>query len=331
MSKVGIAIIGCGPMGRDLAEAAATIDSARISAVVDTDTKLVSELAQKHGCDALTSTGEVFARDDVDAVIIATPGFTHADITIAAFAAGKHVFVEKPMALLDGDCQRMIAAAEQAEKKLMVGQVLRYIVPFVHIRSLLDEGKFGDLVSLRITRSGFGWGSWVRPWRTKAAQAGGVLFEFSVHEIDFMMHLAGDVAGVFANASHRVIKEVDYPDTWMLNLQFTNGAIGQLSAGIADRVGTYHGEIVGTKGAVHFNSSDAQIVTALDGEEKATIAYSDIDTEKAVEREVREFVEAVRDDTAVTIPGQHGARVVRVANAAIASYARGETVAVARS
>jgi predicted dehydrogenase len=331
MSKVGIAIIGCGPMGRDLADAAAAIESAQIVAVVDTDKKLAEELAQKHECDALIDTQKVLTSGDVDAVVIATPGFTHADITIAAFAAGKHVFVEKPMALLDGDCQRMIAAGEQAGKKLMVGQVLRYIVPFVHIRSLLDEGKLGDMVSVRITRSGFGWGSWVRPWRTKAAQAGGVLFEFSVHEIDFMMHLAGDVAGVFANASHRVIEEVDYPDTWMLNLQFANGAIGQLSAGIADRVGIYHGEIVGTKGSVHFNSSDAQIITAFDGEEKTTIPYSDISTEKPVEREVREFVEAVRDDTTVTIPGEHGARVVRVANAAIASYARGEVVPVARS
>ena len=331
METVSIGLIGCGPMGRDLAKQAITIDGVRLAAVADVDATKAEEVRKEVGAGEVVSVEDTLKRDDIDAVIVATPGWTHADLVVDAFAAGKHVFVEKPMALANDDCTRMIQAGRDAGRKLMVGQVLRYYTPFVHIGEMVRSGRLGEIASVRITRTGFGWGGWIRPWRTKASQCGGVLFEFSVHEMDFMMHVAGDVAAVHAFANHTVVKEVDYPDAVMVNLHFASGAIGQVSAGIADRVGTYNGEIVGTEGAVHFNSKKSEIIERIGDAEPAVTPYAQLaEREQPVRREVREFVEAIMKDAAVTIPGEDGCRVVRVANAAVASAAKGEVVPLKR-
>ena len=331
MDTIGIAVIGCGPMGQSLAVQAATIEDVNVVALADVDQAKAEEVRAELGTGAVVPPEKVLEMDEVDAVVVATPGWTHSDIVVEAFSAGKHVFVEKPMALANEDCVRMIEAGKSAGKKLMVGQVLRYYTPFVHIGEMRKAGKLGEISAVRITRTGFGWGGWLRPWRTKASQCGGVLFEFSVHEMDFMMSLVGDAAVVHAFANHTVIKEVDYPDMIGVNIQFASGAIGQMNAGIADRVGTYNGEIIGTEGTVHFNSRKSEIITRFGNDEPETIPYADLaDREQPVRRELREFVEAVVNDTPVTIPGEEGYRVVRVANAAVASSARGEVIPLVR-
>jgi len=326
MNEIRVAVVGCGAMGGALARQIVQISAAKLVAVVDIDAAKTGPLADELGVAAMHNGREMLARDDIDAVFIATPGWTHAEWVVASCQAGKHVFVEKPMALVPADCERMIGAAKAAHRKLMVGQVLRYIHAFAFTRSLAAQGRLGEMISIRITRTGFGWGSDTRPWRATAAQCGGILFEISVHELDFMLSLLGEASAVHAFANHKVLKDVDYPDTIMINLQFASGAVGQLSAGLADRIGSYAGEIVGTEGAVHFNARRGEIVTVLGKGEPTTTKFDDLTLEHPVRREVREFIEAVRDDTPVTIPGEDGLRVVRVASAAAASAAKGEIV-----
>lgn len=324
--KVRVGIAGCGPMGVDLARQVAQVDAGRLVAVVDIDPSKARPLADELGAEAMTNGRQMLARDDIDAVFVATPGWTHTEWTVAAFEAGKHVFVEKPMALLPEDCEKMIRAARTADKKLMIGHVLRYIHVFAFTDDLVRKGRLGEVVSIRITRSTYGWGGWMRPWRARAEQCGGVLFEISIHELDFMLHILGEATAVQSFANHKVIRDVDYPDTVMVNLQFASGAVGQLSAGLADRLGLYSGEIVGTEGSVHFNARRGEIITKLGNGEPTTMAFTDLDLEHPVKREVREFLEAVRDDAPVTIPGEEGLRVIRVASAAVASAANGVIV-----
>lgn len=324
--EVRVAVAGCGPMGADLARQVVQVDAGKLVAVVDIDESKARSLGEELGVLAMTGGREILARDDVDAVFVATPGWTHTEWVTASFEAGKHVFVEKPMALVPEDCEEMIRAARAAGKKLMVGQVLRYIHVFAFTDDLVRKGRLGEVVSIRITRTSFGWGHNARPWRTTAKQCGGLLFEVSIHELDFMLHILGEPAAVHSFANHKVITDVDFPDTLVVNLQFTSGAVAQLSAGLADRIGRYAGEIVGTDGAVHFDARRGEIITKLGNGEPTTIAFNDLGLENPVRREVREFLEAVRDDTPVSIPGEEGLRVIRVATAAVESAATGRVV-----
>jgi len=326
MKELGLAILGCGPMGSDLARQIDQIPGAQLAAVVDIDVAKAQALADELGVEALSDANQALARKDIDAVIIATPGSTHAEWTIRAFDAGKHVFVEKPMALQAADCERMIQAARTAARKLMVGQVLRYYHVFAYAGELFRQGRLGEPSSIRITRTTFGWGGWMRPWRASVEQCGGVLFEVSIHELDFMLHLFGEATEVHSFANHTVIGELDYPDTVVVNLRFASGAIAQLTAGLADRIGSYAGEIVGTEGSVHFNARRGEILVRIGAEELRTINFGDLELEHPVRREVREFIDAVRDDRPVTIPGEEGLRVVRVACAAVQSAGTGKIV-----
>ncbi len=327
MNKVRCAVIGCGSMAGSLVQHIPDMSNATLVAGYDPDPNQSRALTEKYGGEPIDDLGTLLARDDIDAVIVATPGFAHTEAVERAFAAGKHVFVEKPMALTPDECDRMIRARDATGKKLMVGQVLRYIGVFNYTRELLAAGKLGDIIAVRITRTSSGWGGAGRSWRNREDLSGGVLFEFSVHELDFMMSLVGDAKTVYAISHTTKNAEWDYPDLYMLNIGFRSGAMGQLTAGIADPVGHYGGEIIGTKGAVHFDARKGSVVARIDGEDAKTLSYADIEPiEAPVRREVREFIEAVLDDTPVTIPGEEGRRVVRLAHAAKESAREGRIV-----
>jgi predicted dehydrogenase len=314
-------------MGRDLISQAKSLsDIAEVVAVCDIDAALAKKTAFELGSEAMTSSAELIARDDVNALFVATPGYLHAEPVLAAAGAGKHVFVEKPMALRVEDCQAMIDAADSNGVKLMVGQVLRYTDVFQFARDHIAAGDLGEVFAARITRTGSGWGSWGRSWRTKKEQSGGVLFEFSVHELDFMRCCLGDAESVYAVESHRVHHDLDYADTCFLTIRFRSGGLGQLAAGLADHVGTYRGEILGTDGAIHFDKSAGSVRYRFGDQETQSMDINALETPSAVNREVREFIEAVGGDGAVTIPGKEGMAVVEIASGAGVSAQTGEVV-----
>jgi UDP-N-acetylglucosamine 3-dehydrogenase len=313
---LGCGLVGCGAMGESLVSQLPGLPNARLVAVADENPAQSQGVVDKIGGEVAGSIEELLSRIDIQAVFIATPGFSHADIAEKAFAAGKHVFSEKPMALNPVDCERMISARDAAGNKLMIGQVLRYIGVFEYTRRLHMDGRLGDIGTLRITRTANGWGSAYRPWRDSERICGGLLCEFGVHELDFMMTLAGEAKSV--HAVSRKIRDGghDYPDMYQINIQFQSGATGQLTAGIADPIGIYNGEVVGSGGAVHFDMSLGQIKSCVGDAEVIMMDPSDFDYEDPVKREVREFVEAVLDDNPVTIPGEDGLRVIRIVDAA---------------
>jgi UDP-N-acetylglucosamine 3-dehydrogenase len=326
-SKVlGCGLVGCGSMGESLVSHLPGLPNARLVAVTDENAAQAQGVVDRIGGDVASSLNDLLSRDDIQAVFIATPGFSHADITEKAFAAGKHVFSEKPMALNPADCECMISARDATGRKLMVGQVLRYIGVFEYTRRLQMDGRLGEIGTLRITRTANGWGSASRPWRDSERICGGLLCEFGVHELDFMMTLAGEAKSV--HAVSRKIRDggYDYHDMYQINILFHSGATGQLTAGIADPIGIYNGEIVGSDGAVHFDMSLGQIKSRVGDADVIVMDPSEFDYENPVRREVREFVEAVLDDTPVTIPGEDGLRVIRLVDAARCSALEGRVI-----
>src|SRR5688500_4441016 len=119
--ELGIALIGCGGMGRSEARVLKDVPRARLVAVCDVNEAAARECGAGMGAAHHTKHHEALARPDVGAVMVATPNGLHTQIVLDACAAGKHVFCEKPFAFTVAECDRMIAAAEAAEVRLMVG------------------------------------------------------------------------------------------------------------------------------------------------------------------------------------------------------------------
>ena len=139
MKSARVAILGCGHWGKNLARNFAELDA--LAAVVDPDAAVSKAQSELHNVDAM-SLEEALA-SDIDAVVIAAPAEMHCNLALKAIQAGKHVYVEKPIALSVADGERMINAATNAGKILMVGHLLRYHPVFVKLESMVKNGDLG--------------------------------------------------------------------------------------------------------------------------------------------------------------------------------------------
>ncbi|MBE6659159.1 MAG: Gfo/Idh/MocA family oxidoreductase [Ruminococcaceae bacterium] len=141
----------------------------------------------------------MLANEELDMVTIALPTYLHKWAALKCFEHGIHVLCEKPMALTVEDCDEMIAAAKAAGKQLLIGQVLRFEGNYQYLKKLVDEKTYGDVVSVRFTRSSsasapMGWNNW---FLTKELSGGG-LYDLHIHDADMLRCVLGNPRAVTA-------------------------------------------------------------------------------------------------------------------------------------
>jgi predicted dehydrogenase len=196
---------------------------------------------------------EMMRSTDLDVVVILTESGSHAAHTLDLAPYGKHIVVEKPMALALHDADRMIEACDKAGVHLFVVKQNRFNVPVVKLREALEAGRFGKLVmgTVRVR--------WCRPqayydadaWRGTWAMDGGVLTNQASHHVDMLEWMMGDVDSVYAISSTRLV-DIETEDTAVVTLRFRNGALGVIEATTATRPRDLEGSIsvLGEKGTV---------------------------------------------------------------------------------
>ena len=253
MLKFGL--LGCGRIARRHADllGSGMIEGAQLAAVCDIDEGRRSAFAAAAGVPAYASLAEMLTQVDIDVISVLTPSGLHAEHAIEVARAGRHVVVEKPMALRLEDADAMIRACDQAAVKLFVVKQNRFNVPVVKAREALDAGRFGKLVlgTVRVR--------WCRPqsyydqdrWRGTWASDGGVLANQASHHVDLLEWFFGDVQHVQALASTALV-DIEAEDTAVATLRFTNGALGIIEATTAVRPKDLEGSlsIMGATGSV---------------------------------------------------------------------------------
>jgi len=330
MAKLGIGIIGCGGMGSALAQGVAGLETARVAATYDEVAEKAGELAAKHDARACESLDALLADEGVEAVVVASPQFAHAQHTVAAARAGKHVFCEKPMAVTLEDCDAMIDACRTAGVKLMVGQVCRYHAVHGKVRELVHGGEYGRPVCMTVHRLGGQWGGvYAQSWRLRREKCGGTLLEINAHEIDFLRWVCGDVVAVYAAGGLYLDERLDYPDLTLVTLHFASGAKGLLHAGQVSAVGGYGGRVDCERGSLVFPAiwgAEGGLHVARTGEKATFIPAGEIEVENPVRHELRDFVDCVANGTPPPVPGEEGRAAVEVGLAAYMSLECGEAV-----
>ncbi len=330
MAKLNIGLIGCGNMGTGLARACNQLERAQIVAVHDVHAEAGTKLSHELDVPWYEQLEGMLAGEHLDGVIVAVPGFLHAESTVRAAEAGKHVFCEKPMAVSLEDCDAMIAACETHQVKLMIGQVCRYHAIHSKVKEMVDEGVIGEPICMVVRRLGGGFGgAWKKTWRNERRYSGGTLMEVNAHEIDFMRWVCGDVRSVHAQGGHYLEKSTDYEDVVLASLKFKSGAVGLLHSSNASAIGGYGGRLDATGGSLFFPSiwgGDAGIHWARFGEKQEFIPASDIQVENPVRVELRAFVDAILHDSTPPVTGQDGRAAVEIALAAYRSVETDETV-----
>ena len=251
--RFNFALIGCGRIASRHAQILHGMDDVNLVAVADIREERAREYAEKYGAVSYADYHEMLEREDIDVVNILTPSGTHAEIGVDVARSGRHVVVEKPMALRLEDADVLTETCSINAVELFVVKQNRFNLPVKKLKEAVDADRFGRLVlgTIRVR--------WCRrqdyydqdAWRGTWAMDGGVLTNQASHHIDLLQWMMGPVESVMAKTD-TILTDIEAEDTGVAILKFQNGALGVIEATTCARPKDLEGSIsiLGEKGTV---------------------------------------------------------------------------------
>lgn len=313
--KLRFGIIGCGRVAPRHAQSVRQLDRAELVAVADKVESRVNHFSAEYGAQPHTDYRALLDRDDVDVVNICTPSGLHAQMGIDALQAGKHVIVEKPIALSTADADRLIATAGSTGKKLCVILQNRYNPPMQDIYRIVHSGRIGRILLGNATVR------WYRPqsyyedeWHGTWAMDGGALMNQSIHHIDALQWLMGDVESVYAYTA-TLAHHMEAEDVGVAVFRFRSGALGSVEGSTVTYPQNLEGSVAifGERGSLKVGGTalNRKVMWKIDGEleQEAEIITADVVDPPSVyghshKLVIDEMIDAVLNDRQ---PATHGA------------------------
>jgi predicted dehydrogenase len=246
-----VGVIGTNGIGQAHLFVVASLDEMTLAAACDVNEQAANDTAKNYGVRAFTDARELYSSGEVEAVVIATPPGTHAQLTRDALDAGLHVYCEKPFTPTSDEGYELAAYARDRKRTLAVGLQFRYHKGYAAMRDALAE--LGELRRASLVAT-----NWFRaqqyfrasPWRaTWKVAGGGVLMSQAVHQVDALIAAAGmpvRVRGRIGDTAHDAAVE----DEAIAELEWANGARGTIVASLTEPAGIERFELVGTRGTV---------------------------------------------------------------------------------
>jgi UDP-N-acetyl-2-amino-2-deoxyglucuronate dehydrogenase len=243
---LNFALVGCGRIAKRHSELLGLghIKGAKLVAVCDLIEDKAKKIGEQFFVPYYYDMHQMMKNEMVDVVVVLTESGNHAKNVVELAQYGKHIVVEKPMALTLDNADAMIQACDKVGSKLFVVKQNRFNVPVVKLREALEQGRFGKLIlgTVRVR--------WCRPqayydhaaWRGTWAMDGGVLTNQASHHVDMLEWMMGDVESVFAR-SITALANIEAEDTAVVTLKFRNGALGVIEATTATRPKDLEGSI----------------------------------------------------------------------------------------
>ena len=283
--------------------------------------------AAKYGCEPASSYEAMLGDSRIEAVINTTPNNVHLETTRAAAAAGKHVFLDKPIANTVAEAQALTAACRDAGVILALGYQRRRESHFRWVRQRIDAGEFGKLVNAEsnISRDRLGQID-LTSWRyTAEGMPGGVMLQIGIHYTDVLEYLMGPVRAVMGRLAQLVLPG-DNPDVASLILEHENGALSTLNASYASASEHYVMHIYGKEASAFYDREQGLRFLKRGAPASSPVRCAAVDT---IVSELDEFAAAVRGDGVPEMDGEKGTRSLAVVLAGIRSAREGRAVTVA--
>ena len=315
MIKVGI--IGAGAFGEQHAQAIAGVNGVNVVAASRRNITALAEFNSRFGGRGYADYRDLLDDKEVDAVVIATPHQTHTSVVEAAAQAGKHILLEKPMALTLDECDHIVRWAKEAGIKLMLGHTGHFIPALQSAKKLLESGEMGEVVYGVATKSK----QWMNPdsreWHLDRAQGGGLWLTIGVHALDKLTWLIGaPVEKVSAQMQTR-FHDQQADDTGVALLRYANGATGTAVAiGFRTGVFTFVTELTCTKGMLKIDNSQGVFIGRDEQWQLVPGSSHENWMAAALVNEWQAFVDALEQDTETAVTGEFGRHIMAVAFAA---------------
>ncbi len=334
---VGIGIIGTGMMGRTYS-AGITRQAKHARLVAVAGGRRSEQLGTEFNVPAELAVDALLARNDVDAVVIATPHTSHLPLALEAAAAGKHVYLEKPMALNVEECDRIIAACNAAGVKLAVASQARYNDISIRAKQLIDDGTIGPIRFFRVTSPTVGWDVPADGWFVDPKE-GGAYLDWGPHGCDTLRWLTDSDAtlafGMFDNFGG--ISALD--PSAMVSYRLGSGAMAQfwMSYEIpSPGLGSYmQWLLVGENGMLDFDRDHLRVGKGDSWEQVMELpAWNWLVDPMAdrrlamTSRQVDQFARALGTGASLDITGEDGLAAIEMVEAAIRSARTGQSVAI---
>jgi scyllo-inositol 2-dehydrogenase (NAD+) len=329
-APLGLAVIGTGAMGTRHAEnIERAVPDARLVVVHDANAESAARVATSLGCAESPRLDALLARDDVQAVVIVSPPRFHAEHAIAAARAGKHIFLEKPMALTRADADAIIGAAEAAAVRLQIGFMRRYDPAYADAQARIRNGDIGEPRLFK----GIDRDQDAPTGPPGSVPRAAILTDSAIHDFDVARWLIADEV-IAVRATIAVVgdgRTIPGPNVALVDLRFARGAIGNVEAIHGAKYGyDIRAEIVGTEGTLlvgGHRKTALQLLTANGAHHDLTGHWLDRFAD-AYLLEMRDFVRATLDGSPPFVTGDDGRRALAIALAADIAGERGSEVAV---
>jgi predicted dehydrogenase len=326
IKPVKVACIGMGWWSDVLADAIRRSDKLDIVACYTRSEQKRQAFAAKYGCKAAPSYESVLEDRAIEAVINTTPNNVHLETTRAAAQAGKHVFLDKPIANTIADARAITDACRRAGVMLALGYQRRRENHFRWIRRQIDDGVFGRLVNAEanISRDRLGKID-LTSWRyTAEGMPGGVMLQIGIHYTDVLEYLIGPITAVSGTFA-RLVLPGDNPDVASLVLEHANGALSTLNASYASASEYYLMNIYGKEASAYYDLHQGLRFLKRGTERSSPVECGKNDT---IREELEEFAAAVRGDGEPEMDGGKATASLAVLLAGIQSAREGRRVEV---
>jgi UDP-2-acetamido-3-amino-2,3-dideoxy-glucuronate N-acetyltransferase len=311
MVDVNVCVVGCGHWGRNLIRSFSSLKS--LYGICDLDVERARSFADAYPDAVCFDTyEEVLSDRNVNAVVLATPAERHYDMALAALAAGKDVFVEKPLALEWQDGVEMVEAARERGRVLMVGHLLHYHPAIVRLKELIDTGVLGRIEYIYSNRLSMG----------KIRREENALWSFAPHDISVILSLVGQTPLQVA-ATGGAYLQPNIADVTISNLLFDHGTRAHIFVSWLHPYKEQRLVVIGSKQMAVFEDSrpdhklmlfDKQIAMVNGSLEATKTEGINVEFEKTepLQIECQHFLEAVRRVIHPRTPGEEGLRVLQV-------------------
>ncbi|BDI29014.1 dehydrogenase [Capsulimonas corticalis] len=324
-----VALIGAGNMGGWHANQWKHVEGAELVGVLDPR----QEAAHAHG-PVFSDWDTLLSKAKPDIIDICTPTPVHREYVELAAAAGKAIFVEKPLSRSIEDCEAIIKAVEKAGVPAMAGHVVRYFPEYAAAKRIVDEGGVGKPATVRTARmSGFPTITGRENWYANAEKSGGVVLDMILHDFDWLRWTFGPVTRVMAKGlfgTGRFDERLDYA---LVTLRFESGVVGHVTGSWAHPSGfqtTY--EVAGDKGLIsHDSNKSVSLSSNLRSKDGAgagvTVPESPMFvTDDPYYKELNAFVQALRAGVTPPVTVYDALEAARIALAALESIETGKAV-----
>ena len=322
--KKNIAVVGCGIWGKNLVRNFSELGA--LFSICDSNSEIANQIASKYNVKKY-SFKKILNDPNIIGVVLAVPVKNHAAMAIDALKKGKHVFVEKPLALNEIDGEAMTATAKKNKVQLMVGHLLQYHPIFRTIRKYVEGGKIGKINYLYSNRTSFG--------RVRVQED--VIWSFAPHDISMILSLTGQIPEYVSSKATSILQK-NIPDTAIIDLEFKSGlkshilvswlnpfkenklvVIGESAMLVFDdtknwdeKLALYPFKVIFSKNLINLKNSKVQ--------------YIKVTEEETLKNECEHFLDVVEKDIRPLTDGNEGLNVLRVLSAASRSQIKNKKV-----